>query len=395
LVLMATPKTSAAIYALEQLSDVGFINGMIRGRVFDPLPEGAAHHPNWSFFRSTEWYLTCREIAHAADILNAYCQALLAEALEHTPDLWDKVKKRFKNEGTRENVIAKLRMQRGSDGAIRQIWEKDLGTFWNAEMDLIALLRNRIVHQGGFDRNGEIPRAIERCREGRKLLPPINQMNGEIPVSIDEHGKLIIDAKTGKWATDHVHHNIYMMDHICMGQFNIPGRRYVMKRQSFRWQGGSRGIRLLPGEPLPTGGPEAVELEFPTLPIFPEYNDMNDPSEIECAQIWKKAMAEIHGFVEEYCDEVGAGVRSFFPGMPGKIHSNTIRHHEHHLGYRVAYEAGEGRGGFLGIRLRQKDFKPYLTVWSDETMMQDFDLCELSEGVKEAIREGIDRVMVK
>lgn len=392
---MATPRTSAAIYALDQLSHVGFINAMIRWRVFDPPPAGASQHPNWRFFQTAEWYLTCREIAHAADILNAYCQSLLAEALEHSPDLWGKVEKRFKKDCSREQAIEELRGQRSSDGRIRGIWGKDLGTFWNAEMDLIARVRNKIVHQGGIDSKGEILRAIEKCRNGRTILPPVTQMNEEIPISVGEDGKLQIDARAGKWATDHVLHNIYMMDQNCMARFNIPGQRHVIQSSRFSWQGGARGAQFLPGQPLPTNGPEIEDVEFPALPSFPNYEDMSDPKEIACAQTWKRAMKEIHEFVEAYCDEIGANVVSFTPGMPGNIRSDTIRHHEHHLGYRVARETGEGRGGYLGIRLRQRDMAPYLTIWSDETVMQDFASCEIDESVKGAIREGIDRVAVK
>lgn len=353
------------------------------------------YHPNWRFFQSAEWYLTCREIAHAADILNAYCQSLLADALEHSPDLWERVAKRFKDDDTLEEAIGRLRVQRESDGKIRAIWGKDLGTFWNAEMDLIAILRNKIVHQGGFDPEGTIPRAIQRCQDGRTVLAPINQRDGEIPISLGENGRLEVDARAGKWATDHVLHNIHMMDQNCMGHFNIPGRRYVMRTPRFSWRGGSRGAPFAPGQPLPTTGPEPENYDFPKLHSLPEYQDMTEQKEIECAQTWRRVMSEIHEFVEAYCEEVDAGVRSFSPGMPGSIHPHTIRNHEHHLGYRVADSLGDGEGGFVGIRLRQRDFDPFLTVWSDETMMKDFNSCELTEDVKDAIRQGIDRVMGK
>ncbi len=49
----------------------------------------------------------------------------------------------------------------------------------------------------------------------------------------------------------------------------------------------------------------------------------------------------------------------------------------------------------LGIRLRQRNFEPFVTIWSTNSQMQDFELRELSEQIKEFLRGCIDRALTK
>lgn len=387
---MKTRFTPAAIRALEELKAAAFINQVLRGRMVDPVLESAPYHPNWRLFRQTEWYLTCREITHAADVLNTYCQSILAEALENTPDLWTEVKGRFRKEDSREDVIKKLRVQRASDGVVRQILGQDLTTFWNAEMDLIATLRNKIVHQGGLDPEGDILRAVKKCRDGVTVLPPINFLSGEIPVSVDSTGKLEIDAATAHWASDHVEHNIWMMDQNWRAHFQIPATRYIQERVSFTVSG-SNGIRMFaPGVSLPTAGPDSqIFPQTPLLPDIPNCPDMTDPNDIECERTWIQVRRKMNEFLDHYCDEIGARIKEVKPSIAGRFPSRTVGEHEHHLGYRISSSDPERQGEWLGIRLRQRDKVPFLTVWSDQTLMRDFDSCDLSEELEEHLRDCI------
>lgn len=387
---MKTLFTPAAIRALEELRAAAFINQVLRGRMVDPVPGSDSYHPNWLLFRQTEWYLTCREVTHAADVLNTYSQSILSEALENTPELWIKVRERFKKGNNREEVIKRLRVQRAPDGAVRQILGQDLGTFWNAEMDLIATLRNKIVHQGGFDPEGDIPNAIEACRQGRTVLPPIEHLSVEIPIGVDSTGKLQIDARTANWASDHVKHNIWMMDQNWRGHFQIPGTRYIPKKVSFS-ASGSNGIRMFArGVPLPTNGPTPdtppSKISIPEIPNCP---DMTTSQDIECAKAWKRTREEVHEFVEHYCEEVGAHIKEVRPAIPGNFPSTTVLEHEHHLGYRVSSGDPEHRGEWIGIRLRQRVKIPFVTVWSDQTLMRDFETCDLTEELTEHLRDCI------
>lgn len=387
---MTTRFTPAAIRAIEELKAAAFINQVLRGRMVDPVRESAPYHPNWRLFRQAEWYLTCREVTHAADALNTYCQSILAEALENTPALWEEVKERFRKDDKREDVIKKLRVQRAPDGVVRQIMGQDLGTFWNAEMDLIATLRNKIVHQGGYDPEGDIPAAIEKCRQGKTVLPPIEHLSGEIPILVDSAGRLEIDATTATWASDHVEHNIWMMDQNWRAHFKIPGTRYIPERVSFS-ASGSNGIRMFaPGVPLPTAGPNLqIRPASPSLPEIPHCPEMTDQKDIECARTWRQVWMQLHEFVDHYCEEIGAHITEMKPATPGRFPSRTVGEHEHHLGYKVSSGDPEHRGEWIGIRLRQKNKVPFVTVWSDQTLMRDFDSCDLSEELKEHLKDCI------
>jgi hypothetical protein len=387
---MKTRFTPAAIRALEELKAAAFINQVLRGRMVDPVPESAAYHPNWRLFQQAEWYLTCREVTHAADALNTYCQSILAEGLENTPSLWAEVKERFRKDDKREDVIKKLRVQRAPDGVVRQILGQDLGTFWNAEMDLIATLRNKIVHQGGYDPEGDIPAAIEKCRQGTTVLPPIEHLSGEIPVSVGSSGKLEIDARTAKWASDHVIHNIWMMDQNWRAHFGIPGTRRIQERVSFSGSGANKVRIFARGVPLPTAGPSLPPRpRSPILPEIPACPDMIDPKDIECAQSWIHSQQELHDFIDHYCEEIGALISELKPATPGRFPSRTVGEHEHHLGYRVSSGDPEHRGEWIGIRLRQRDKVPFLTVWSDQTLMRDFESCSLTDELQEHLRDCI------
>lgn len=382
--------TPAAIRALEELKAAAFINQVLRGRMVDPIPDSAPYHPNWRLFRQAEWYLTCREVTHAADVLNTYCQSILAEALENTPDLWTKVKARFRKEDTREDVIKKLRVQRGPDGAVRQIFSQDLTTFWNAEMDLIATLRNKIVHQGGLDPEGDIPKAIKKCREGLSVLRPISYLSGEIPLSVDPEDKLEIDAATASWANEHVAHNIWMLDQNWRAHFRIPGTRWIQKRVPFTASGTNRLRIFARGVPLPTTGPDLqLRSQTPSLPEIQKCPDMNDPKDLECEESWMQNQRVIHEFIEQFCEEIGGQFKELRCASPGNFPSRCVSEHEHQLDCRISGDDPDRGGSWIGIRFRQKEKVPFLTIWSAQTLMRDFDSCELTEELKEHLRDCI------
>lgn len=369
---------------------------MVRGSICDPGLAGSGHHENWQFFGEMEWYLTCRQISHSADVLNAYCQSVLADIIEVDDGAWDLAKETLGwKKLERNEASARLRKQRGPDGSIRTLMSEKLSVFWNPQIDLIVTLRNKIVHQGGYDPEGEVAAAISSCAASKTLIPPVEFLGDEIPVGIDDAGRLVIDARTGLWATSHTSNNIHMMDQNISFRFSIPTRRWVPKRRSFSFGSRPPG-NFLPGIPLPVASPEIPESPpAPDLPPFHlyDYEAMADPKEIECAQTWQRVRGEIDEFVRDYCEELGVEIRGLNGCLAGSPMSHTIRGHDHHLGYRLAMPGEDRKSVDLGIRLRQRSFEPFITLWSDKTKMVDFDECALSEAVKEEIRKGVDRVV--
>jgi len=357
---------------------------------------GSDHHPNWRIFTSMEWYLTGQQVAHAGDALNTYCQLILAEILQADPSVLQLVGKRLlrnKHE-TREDLIERLNDCRCSDGAVRAAIRDDIGAQWSPESDLIIELRNKIVHQGGLDTAGDVRREVEKLKvNGGIFIYPTDLPRGVIPVSIDPDGRLQIDAATGFWASRHVENHIHLMDQNLTYRFKLPTHRWRPKREGFSMHSDSKGFPAPPGTPLPTQSPVFTPLPpAPELQPLPPYDPMPDEKEAACAQTWMRLHTEIHEFVTSYCKEAGVHIYSQNTGRCGRMRDHTLAGHDMRLDYGLAKPDSDGsRKEELGVRLRQKNFDPFVTIWSTNSQMRDFDANDLTEPIKEFLRDSIDQ----
>ena len=78
------------------------------------------------------------------------------------------------------------------------------------------------------------------------------------------------------------------------------------------------------------------------------------------------------------------------------MRDHTLAGHDMRLDYGLAKPDSDGsRREYLGVRLRQKDFEPFVTIWSTNSQMSDFDAIELGEGLKEFLRACIDQALTK
>ena len=121
---------------------------------------------------------------------------------------------------------------------------------------------------------------------------------------------------------------------------------------------------------------------------------MSNPEEITCAAIWKKVRAEIYNFVQEACDVSEVEIYGVDQSVAGSMSPYTIDGHDHHLGFtlRPKGSTDEDRK-FLGIRLRQESFQPFITIWGTHTQMRDFRPCELTEEVKDCLHACINHTI--
>lgn len=152
--------------AAKELHDVDYLNGIIRGCIWDPQLGPPENHPNGNFFGEVEWYLTCRQIAHAGDTFNTYCQNILGEILSIDPTTWDIANQRLPTKSggkqkplrakSRSDAIASLFNQSESDYGVRRVLRDVLAMDWCNEIEIICELRNKIVHQAGFDSECEV-----------------------------------------------------------------------------------------------------------------------------------------------------------------------------------------------------------------------------------------------
>ena len=383
-----------ASVAINALNASGFLNSVIRGSICDPSLGEAGNHPNAAFFGDVEWYLSCRQIAHAGDTLNTYCQNILAEILITDSSTWPLVKKQLRSKN-RETAIESLRIQWEVDGSVRKALREGLDAYWCGEMEIIAELRNRIVHQAGMDPEGKIRKTILAFPPGKQFIPPASLDPTDFPIDLDSGGKLLIDAKTGHWATQHVMHHIDMLDqHLCH-RFGLPRSRKPIRKIGFHVSENSSAFTLFPGTPLPVirMAHHRPASTFQLSP-FPNYKPMPKPEEIACVATWRKVYDEIHEFVRQICEESEVEICELDSSLAGVIHTHTVQGHDHHLGFSLRpKDSFDSKPKFLGVRLRQEKFKPFITIWGTHTQMHDFEPCELTEEVKEYLHNCINHAI--
>lgn len=385
-----------AVTAMNALHSASFQNGVIRGSIWDPSWGDDHTHPNAPLFGEVEWYLTCRQVAHAGDTFNTYCQSILAEILRSDLDQWGKLKSKFQK-FTVEEVIERLNLQLECDGKVREILRKKIRTTWCNEMEIIAVLRNKIVHQAGIDPEGKLAGAIKKFPPGQMHSSLTTLAPDDFPVDIAPDGKLIIDAKTGYWAAQHVLNLIHLMDQNLCARFSLKRSLKPIQKHSFKSSGGNSTRMLLPGTPLPQ--PLPVTAPAPSQPLesleFPPYEPMADPKEQACAKTWHRVTTEINDFVHATCDEVGVRMVGGSGGrIAGTPRSDTLEGHDRDLNYKLqGVGAMNDLDNELGVRLRQTDFEPYVTIWSTNTQMKDYRPCELSEAVKAHLIKSIQQTV--
>lgn len=373
---------------MNDLHQVGILNGVIRGCIVDPELETADGHPNTSLFSEVEWYLTCRQIAHAGDTYNTYCQRILAEILEADTSIFNIVSKHLRPKSDRLEVIQRLKIQRQTDNNVREALRDSLALPWCNEVEIICELRNKVVHQCGWDTEGKVAEKAEEFSPGQYWLKPTDLDPKDYPIDCAADGKLVIDARAAHWATRWVEHHIHMMDQTICGRFGVPRSRKKPPSSSFRFRDGTHTSPFPPGMPLPSSPPPK---QAETVPPLSELHDptilspMASPEEIACNKTWHQLKGDLDSFVRDRCQQDGIEIRRTQCNLAGRPLGHTIANHEYHLGYGLSNTGESTERNFLGIRLRQQDFKPIVTVWSTKTRMHDFDANEALDQAKDEI----------
>lgn len=374
--------------ALKELHDVDWLNGVIRGCIWDESLGPPESHPNIRLFGEVERYLSHRQIAHAGDTFNTYCQNILAEILEADPSQWPEMDGLF-GKRTREETIAALRRQKGRDDKAREALRERLEVFWCNELEIICVLRNKVVHQAGIDHALEVAKAMADYPPGNHPLPP-PELEPGVPVQWADDGTLLLDAKAAHWATRYVGYHVHLMDQNICHRFGVPREQRPRPSLRFQFRSGGPYRALFPGMPLPKPAPIPKPRTKLRLPVLPPIPPMADAKEIACAQKWYALRDELDAIVHAVCDESGVEMDGVFGQLAGNPSPTTIACHDMHLGYdlRPAGAPAE-RQNRLGIRIRQRGFLPFVTVWSDKTMMRDFDEVDNLSKIREEITTAV------
>jgi len=384
-----------AVTAMNALHSASFQNTVIRGSIWDPSWGDDHTHPNAPMFSEVEWYLTCRQVAHAGDTFNTYCQSILADILEADASLWTLFPSKLFGK-KRGETIEKLKLQGKNDSAVREALRVYVKVCWCNEIEIISKLRNKIVHQAGLDPEGEIAATIEEFPPGQMHIYPVALDTDDFPVEVSAKGQLIIDAKTGYWASQHVLNLIHIIDQTLCARYGLKLSLKPIKAQTFRTTGDRSMRTLLPGTPLPQ--PLASSNSQPSPPIkpqeFPPYEPMADPKEIACAKTWQKISSQIIKFIRKTCEEIGVTDTGMSLNLSGNVQSHTLAGHDRDLNFKLKpLDSIDDRVNELGVRLRQINFDPYVTIWSTKTQMMDYRPCELSEAVKAHLIKSIQQTI--
>lgn len=365
------------------------LNGIIRGCIWDPNLGAGNQHPNARFFSDVEWYLTCRQITHAGDIFNTYCQNILAEILEADATQWEKTKEKLSHKN-REAAIKSLRSQRESDRGVREVLRDSLGVAWCNEIEIICKLRNKVVHQAGLDSKGEVIATAKKFPPGEYRLRPTDLDPQEFPVACTPEGKLQIDARSAHWATRWVEHHIHLMDQNICHRFELERKRRPAPSHSFQMREGAHPQLLLPGTPLPKAPAPPAPIPAPPLPELPNLEPVVSPEEATCAKIWHELQQNLDAFVREICEAYEIQIKDQERRPAGQLLPHTLSNHDIHLGYKLSpADSISERHNHLGIRIRQINFEPFVTIWSTKTVMRDFTDATRLEEMKDELVTAI------
>lgn len=375
--------------AIKELGDIDHLNGIIRGCIWDPQLGHSERHPNATFFGEVEWYLSCRQIAHAGDTFNTYCQCILAEIIHADAAQWDTVKKLLRSK-TREEAILRLRKQGEADTLVREALRDKFKVLWCNEIEIICELRNKVVHQAGLDPEGKVLQKAGEFPPGKHPIQPPDLPSDDFPVACATDGRLLIDARSAHWATRFVQHHIHLMDQTICHRFGVAQVSKPMPGLSFRMRNGAHPQLLLPGTPLPKPPEPKLPSPAPPLPKLPIIEPTISSDEKSCASTWREIKSQLYEWVRATCEAAGIQIQTAECNVAGNPLPHTLTNHEIHIGYQLtSTDPSSTKSNFIGIRIRQNHFVPFVTLWSTKTMMRDFPVPAELDQLKEAIRTAI------
>jgi hypothetical protein len=409
---MTTPLSQHAHRALESLQQSWAVNKFIhsdavRNDAHCPSPG----NPNERFNGLREYYLGSLQVCHAADALNSYCQSILAEIIKTDAQAWADFDatidpgKRIK----REAMIANLLSHRERDGAIRAHLRDVIQCYWPFESDVITCLRNKFVHQNGHDPK----RSVEALIASKKrpwCVICVDAKQGADEVRYFDAEWLDADVKLGEWACAHFRTHIHSMDQNLCYRFKLPRDRSLSRpisrqlgslptpRRPMNPQFGGLSVNLasttadMPSNQQPTGTTAEKKAE----PKVRRLIARKTKEETDCELAWHDLKDAIFQFIKEYTKKIGVAIRSQHGGGIGNW-AHSVRGLELCLDYEMGPEVADhfSTSDFIGIRLRERDLVPYVTIWSRRSQMRDFVTPKINPEIQNYLMDVIDKVITQ
>ena len=322
--------------ALEDLYEAYFINWFIcsdASRVDASCPPG---HTNHAYNAKMESYLGRLQVCHAADVLNSYCQSILGEVLKRDTGVYAAIVKFFPKEKP-EELPERLFMHRASDNRARQVLRDELQAYWSPESDVVVTLRNKFVHQSGYDPEREVDAVIRSKGNQWCIIPPSDVQPGVIPVRYSEDHWLEANLELGTWASAHVRANIDFMDQNLCTRFDLP--RNLWRSRSIKRQYGSNGstsgssksegiisrpMNNVEKQIIPPSEKEKITESVSPPPV----QSQPSPKENECSQFMRETFSSFAQIGMEYSKKINAYLVGAGSGMAGVVLNHTIRGHD-------------------------------------------------------------------
>jgi hypothetical protein len=385
--------------ALGELFDAYFINKFIRSdasHIDSTCPPG---HSNHRYNATMESYLGRLQVCHSADVLNSYCQSILGEILKRDAGTHEMVEKFFLREKPAE-LSERLFLHKASDHGARRALRDGMQTYWSPESDVIVTLRNKFVHQNGYDPERAVEAEIRSKEDQWCIIPPTDVQTGAIPVHYSEDHWLESNIELGTWACAHVRAHIDFMDQDLCTRFDLP--RNLWRPRSVKRQYGSMSPSIRPSIQQTESPPKTSDFakDSENVALKPQVRHSSQPAmttspsqkEIQCAQFMRETLRSFAQMGIEYAKKINARLIGADSGSYGILLNHTIQGHD--LGYEMELkpsESDDGKSEFICFRVRESDFEPFLTIWGTSSQMKDFPRDDIPENAKRYLEECIDK----
>jgi hypothetical protein len=137
---------------------------------------------------------------------------------------------------------------------------------------------------------------------------------------------------------------------------------------------------------------QSIESENASSP-FPKPSE----EEIACAKTWSATGKFLSGFVSDYASKLNLRTIGQANRLAGAVLPHTRRGHDCHFEWTFVPNQNDGEADpeIISVRLRQRDFKPFITVWGTRSEMRDFEDTGDQTATIEYLKDCIDKTLTK
>lgn len=139
--------------------------------------------------------------------------------------------------------------------------------------------------------------------------------------------------------------------------------------------------------------PEWAKTESPLTLIKAEWISVSREAEIAFAKTRQRLLSAIHGFVDDYAQEVRLSAIRCGSSLKGTVFGHTLEGHDLALEYEFRTQSAfyDDQTVHLSVRIGHKSWQPKVTIWSNHGTVEDFMTSELHDPLKNKIRACLNK----